>query len=42
MVIPIGMPYANQELIFIDKDYESKIRERKLLDVSFVPLKNGT
>jgi protein-L-isoaspartate(D-aspartate) O-methyltransferase len=40
MVIPLGLPYANQELIFIHKDHEQTVHQKKIIDVSFVPLKD--
>ena len=38
MVIPIGMPYAHQELMLVTKDQLGETHTRSLLGVAFVPL----
>lgn len=38
LVIPIGLPSMNQELMLIEKDLDNKIQTRSILDVVFVPL----
>ena len=37
MVIPIGKPYLNQELLLLKKDEHNQIDSRVILDVAFVP-----
>lgn len=38
MVIPIGTPYSNQNLLLITKDTDGDLHERTVLPVAFVPL----
>jgi protein-L-isoaspartate(D-aspartate) O-methyltransferase len=38
MVIPLGPPYGYQELVLVEKDPESRLRESSVLSVAFVPL----
>ena len=38
LVIPVGLPYSYQELMFIEKKANGKIVYRNILGVSFVPL----
>jgi len=38
MVIPVGMPYAHQELMLVDKDESGRTKVDSILDVAFVPL----
>lgn len=38
LVIPVGMPYAHQELILVNKALDGNIHKTKVLDVAFVPL----
>ena len=41
LVIPVGLPYDYQELMVIEKKAAGKIKSRKVLGVSFVPLTGG-
>lgn len=38
LVIPVGMPYAYQELIVVEKDADNNVNTRALIGVAFVPL----
>jgi len=38
LVIPIGLPYMRQELMLVEKDYESNTHVKDILGVAFVPL----
>lgn len=38
LVIPVGQPYAHQELMLIDKDQEGNSYPQHILGVAFVPL----
>ena len=38
LVIPIGMPYAHQELMVVEKLDAGEISVREVLGVAFVPL----
>jgi protein-L-isoaspartate(D-aspartate) O-methyltransferase len=38
MVIPVGAPFAAQELIVLTKDAQGEISTRSILPVAFVPL----
>jgi protein-L-isoaspartate(D-aspartate) O-methyltransferase len=38
LVIPVGLPYMRQELMLIEKDYESNTHVKDILGVAFVPL----
>jgi protein-L-isoaspartate(D-aspartate) O-methyltransferase len=38
MVIPIGAPFSQQELLFVEKGADGKVRSRSLMGVAFVPL----
>ncbi|MCU7812269.1 MAG: protein-L-isoaspartate(D-aspartate) O-methyltransferase [Candidatus Thiodiazotropha sp. (ex Notomyrtea botanica)] len=38
MVIPVGTPFGYQELVLVEKHDTGEVSERKILDVSFVPL----
>lgn len=38
LVIPVGQPYAHQELILIEKDGEGSCHQENILGVAFVPL----
>ena len=38
LVIPVGQPYAHQELMLIEKDQEGNSYPRNILGVAFVPL----
>ncbi len=42
LVIPIGAPYAEQELRLLEKSQQEKITSRSILSVAFVPLTGGT
>lgn len=37
MVIPVGRPYTNQELMLVEKDDAGKIKKKDVLGVLFVP-----
>jgi protein-L-isoaspartate(D-aspartate) O-methyltransferase len=38
LVIPVGLPYMNQELLLIEKDASGQCHTRDVLGVAFVPL----
>ena len=38
LVIPVGVPYGQQELMLIEKTPEGETRSRRILAVAFVPL----
>lgn len=38
LVIPVGGPFAGQDLLLVRKDEHGRIAERRLLPVAFVPL----
>lgn len=38
LVIPVGEPFAGQDLLLLRKDEHGRIAERRLLPVAFVPL----
>lgn len=38
MVIPIGLPYCDQDLMIVEKDGQGQIEARSILPVAFVPL----
>jgi protein-L-isoaspartate(D-aspartate) O-methyltransferase len=38
LVIPVGMPYAHQQLMLLCKDASGDTRVQSILDVAFVPL----
>ena len=38
LVIPVGAPYGNQELILVEKDSQGEIHTRDILGVAFVPM----
>lgn len=38
MVIPVGSPFSTQQLLFVEKTEDGKVRTRQVLPVSFVPL----
>ena len=38
MIIPVGLPYAAQKLLVLEKDEKGKFTARDVLSVSFVPL----
>ncbi len=38
MVVPLGRPYAHQDLTVVTKDADGRIAERAILPVAFVPL----
>jgi len=42
LVLPIGMPYAHQELVTVTKDVHGKRHVRDVLGVAFVPLVHDT
>ena len=41
LVIPVGQPYAHQELVTVDKAADGALSLTKVLDVAFVPLTGG-
>jgi protein-L-isoaspartate(D-aspartate) O-methyltransferase len=41
MVIPIGAPHSDQELVLITKDAAGEVDRRNVLPVAFVPLTRG-
>lgn len=41
MVIPVGGPFMNQQLVLVEKDGAGGIRTRQVLPVAFVPLTGG-
>ena len=41
LVIPVGLPYAHQELIVVEKDSSGATHTRDVLPVAFVPLTGG-
>lgn len=41
LVLPVGLPYARQELIVVEKDSSDAIHTRNVLAVAFVPLTGG-
>ncbi|PNU19254.1 protein-L-isoaspartate O-methyltransferase [Geothermobacter hydrogeniphilus] len=38
LIIPVGLPFAHQELLLISKNRKGQLRTRSALDVAFVPL----
>jgi protein-L-isoaspartate(D-aspartate) O-methyltransferase len=42
LVIPIGAPYAEQELRLLEKSHDGRVTSRSILSVVFVPLTGGT
>jgi protein-L-isoaspartate(D-aspartate) O-methyltransferase len=42
MVIPIGLPYRDQEPMLVEKDEQGHIETRGILEVAFVPLTGDT
>ena len=38
MVIPVGEPHGEQDLLELRKDAEGHVTSRKVLSVAFVPL----
>ena len=38
LVIPVGVPYGNQELILVEKNPNGEIHTRDILGVAFVPM----
>ncbi len=38
LVIPVGLPYAHQELVVIEKSLGGEVERRNVLGVAFVPL----
>lgn len=38
MVIPLGLPYQQQELVLVEKSMDGEISRRNMLPVAFVPL----
>ncbi len=41
LIIPVGQPYAHQELLLLDKDPDGALSLTKVLGVAFVPLTGG-
>jgi protein-L-isoaspartate(D-aspartate) O-methyltransferase len=41
MVIPVGGPFATQQLVLVEKRADGRIATRQLLPVRFVPLTRG-
>ena len=41
MLIPVGGPFAVQELLLVEKHPDGALRTRSLLPVQFVPLTGG-
>ena len=41
LVIPVGQPYAHQELVTLDKAPDGTLSLTRVLDVAFVPLTGG-
>jgi len=41
MVIPVGQPHGEQELMLLEKDIAGAVRTRSVLFVAFVPLVDG-
>jgi len=41
MVIPVGVPFALQHLVLVERDADDRVTTRQLLPVSFVPLTSG-
>ena len=42
LVIPVGPPHGDQQLVLVEKSVEGAVSETGLLDVRFVPLLGGT
>ncbi len=42
MVIPVGVPFALQHLVLVERDPDDRVTTRQLLPVSFVPLTSGS
>lgn len=42
MVIPIGVPFAAQDLLVVEKSAQGMVTSRSVLPVSFVPFKRAT
>jgi len=40
MVIPVGEPYAHQELLLVKKDADGNISSKNILPVAFVPMRH--
>jgi protein-L-isoaspartate(D-aspartate) O-methyltransferase len=38
MVVPVGQPFAVQQLMFVQKDHRERVTTRQILPVRFVPL----
>jgi protein-L-isoaspartate(D-aspartate) O-methyltransferase len=41
LVMPVGDPYLDQELVMVEKDAQGRVASRRLLPVRFVPLLRG-
>ena len=41
MVIPIGAPFATQQLMLVEKRRDGTLTTRQILPVRFVPLTHG-
>ena len=41
MVIPVGPPHGDQELVLLTKDAAGEVTRRNVLPVAFVPLTGG-
>jgi protein-L-isoaspartate(D-aspartate) O-methyltransferase len=41
LVIPVGLPYSNQELMRVEKDLQGETQVKGILGVAFVPLVEG-
>lgn len=41
LVIPLGRPYASQDLLLVEKDLTGKLHSRDILGVVFVPMTGG-
>lgn len=41
LVMPVGDPYLDQELVMVEKDASGRVASRRLLPVRFVPLLRG-
>jgi protein-L-isoaspartate(D-aspartate) O-methyltransferase len=39
LVIPVGLPYMNQELLLVEKDAQGNLHTHDILGVAFVPLR---
>jgi protein-L-isoaspartate(D-aspartate) O-methyltransferase len=38
LVIPVGKPFASQQLLIAEKDKDGSVHTRRILDVAFVPM----